>query len=104
MSGVDDVLSRGDWFGEEALMDAATPAAADVVAITDVELLILSGNDLRWVIGEQPGQPINMCLFECNCCYRAYTLRCRHTLQRNCAVLPRTDPYCGTFRSAVCLV
>ena len=42
-SHADDVLARGDWFGEEALMDAANPAAAAVVAITDVELLVLSG-------------------------------------------------------------
>jgi Cyclic nucleotide-binding domain len=60
LSGVDDVLSRGDWFGEEALMDTATPAAADVVAITDVELLVLSGNDLRWVIGDRPGLGIGV--------------------------------------------
>ncbi|KAG5189641.1 hypothetical protein JKP88DRAFT_197392 [Tribonema minus] len=54
-SGADDVLSRGDWFGEEALMDAATPAAAAVVAITDVELLVLSATDLRWVLGDRVG-------------------------------------------------
>mmetsp|Transcript_20151 Transcript_20151/g.29778 ORF Transcript_20151/g.29778 Transcript_20151/m.29778 type:complete len:921 (-) Transcript_20151:256-3018(-) len=54
-AGSEDILTRGDWFGEEALMDLATPAAASVAAISDVELLVLSATDLRWVIGDKAG-------------------------------------------------
>lgn len=56
IEGVDRVLSRygeGELFGEMALFRKA-PRSADVVADTDVELLVIKNERLEWLIRNRP--------------------------------------------------
>jgi CRP/FNR family transcriptional regulator len=46
-------LGEGDLFGEMALFRKA-PRSADVVAASDVELLVIKGERLEWLIRNRP--------------------------------------------------